>query len=168
MENITMKTTLYKTFLYVCAGLGTLVLPTGCSEDKMDEINQDINHPTSVNTSFLITEVEMSTAFSVTGGDYSAFLSVIMEHEGGTVEQLYEADHRLFQMEDASNWGNCWGYIYNNLNACQDVINACSAEGVEANNHVNRGIARTMMAYNLAFLTDMHGDVPWSEALNFR
>ena len=163
-----MKTTLYKTFLYVCTGLGTLVLPTGCSEDKMDEINQDINHPTSVNTSFLITEVEMSTAFSVTGGDYSAFLSVIMEHEGGTVEQLYEADHRLFQMEDASNWGNCWGYIYNNLNACQDVINACSAEGVEANNHVNRGIARTMMAYNLAFLTDMHGDVPWSEALNFR
>ena len=38
-----MKTTLYKTFLYVCTGLGTLVLPTGCSEDKMDEINQDIN-----------------------------------------------------------------------------------------------------------------------------
>ena len=164
-----MKTTLlYKTFLYVCAGLGTLVLPTGCSEDKMDEINQDINHPTSVNTSFLITEVEMSTAFNVTGGDYNAYLAICMEHEAGTAEQLYETDHRMFQMEDASNFGNCWGYIYNNLNACQDVINACSAEGAEANNHVNRGIARTMMAYNLAFLTDMHGDVPWSEALNFR
>ena len=77
-----MKTTLYKTFLYVCTGLGTLVLPTGFSEEKMYEINQDINHPTRVNTSFLITEVEMSTAFSVTGGAYSAFLSVIMEHEG--------------------------------------------------------------------------------------
>ena len=159
-----MKIAIYKRIMGLCAGA---IFLSACTDTIMNDINEDVNHPTSVASSFIVTEVLTNTAFSVLGGDYNAYIAVCMEHEGGASEQMYETDHRMFQMEDASSFGNCWGYVYNNLNACQDIINICSEGGSEAGNLVNRGIGKTMMALNLANLTDLHGDVPWTEALNF-
>ena len=45
------------------------------------------------------------------------------------------------------------------------IIEKCSEGGSEAGNYHTLGIAQILSAYNLATLTDMMGDVPWSEAL---
>jgi hypothetical protein len=133
----------------------------------MDEINKDINHPTAVSSAFIVTHIETATAFGITGGDFNSYLAVCMEHEAGAAEQMYETDRRYTVMEDPSTFGNNWAELYNILAACKDVIRICSEDGDEADNLVNRGIAKAMMAYNLAILTDIFGDAPWTEALDF-
>ena len=45
------------------------------------------------------------------------------------------------------------------------IIEKCSPGGNEEDNTLILGMAQIMKAYNLAILTDMFGDVPWSEAL---
>jgi hypothetical protein len=140
---------------------------TSCSEDTLDEINRDINHATSVSSAFIVTHILTSTAFSIAGGDMNSYLAVCVEHEAGAAEQMYDTDHRYTSMEEPSSFGNNWAEVYNTLSNCKDVIRICSEAGAEPDNRVNRGIARTMMAYNLALLTDLFGDVPWSEALDF-
>jgi hypothetical protein len=133
----------------------------------MDEINRDINHPTAVSSNFIITQIETATAFNISGGDVNSYLAVCMEHEAGAAEQMYETDHRFTSMEDPSTFGNTWMYLYSTLGACKDVIGICSEGGAEEGNLVNRGIAKALMAYNLAILTDLFGDAPWSQALDF-
>jgi hypothetical protein len=140
---------------------------TSCSEDILDEINKDINHPTAVSSGFIITHVETSTAFSVSGGDFNSYLAVCMEHEAGAAEQMFITDHRYVSMEEPSNFGNNWAELYNLLAACKNIVSICSEGGAEEGNLINRGIAKALMAYNLAILTDLFGDAPWTEALDF-
>lgn len=46
-----------------------------CSEDKMDEINKNINDPTDVASRLIITDVITKSAFTITGSDL-AFLCI--------------------------------------------------------------------------------------------
>jgi hypothetical protein len=151
----------------LCIYAASLAVLASCSDDTMDEINKDINHPTAVSSSFIITQVETSTAFLVTGGDFNSYLAVCMEHEAGAAEQMFDVDHRYVAMEEPSSFGNNWAYLYEVLANCKDVVSICSEGGAEEGNLVNRGIAKAIMAYNLATLTDLFGDAPWSEALDF-
>jgi len=45
------------------------------------------------------------------------------------------------------------------------IIAKCSEGGSDEGNTAILGMAQVLMAYNLAMLTDVMGDVPWSEAL---
>jgi len=163
-----MKKILYINVLRLTIAAAVLSgLTLSCSDDVMDEINKDINHPTSLSSNFVITQVQTSLAFNVVGGDYNSYIAVCIEHEGGADSQMYETDMRYYVMEDPSSWGNTWAYTYNNLAACKDIIRICSEGGAEPDNAVNLGIGKTLMAYQLALATDLHGDIPWSEALDF-
>ena len=55
--------------------------------------------------------------------------------------------------------------LYTNLYELKIIIDKCSTGGSEEGNYHTLGIAQILSAYNLAILTDMFGDVPWSEAL---
>jgi hypothetical protein len=160
-----MKKIIYNVLTAIAAAF--IGLATSCSEDVMDEINRDINHPTAVSSNFIVTQVETSTAFSVSSGDFNTYLAVCVEHEGGADAQMFDTDHRYFVIEDPSSFGNIWTNVYQNLAACKDIVRICSEGGDEPDNAVNRGIGKTLMAYNLAILTDLFGDAPWSEALDF-
>ncbi|MDR1646058.1 MAG: SusD/RagB family nutrient-binding outer membrane lipoprotein [Tannerellaceae bacterium] len=151
----------------LCVSLTSFLGWTACSDDTLDEINKDRNHPTAVSSNFIITHIETSTAFSITGGDFNSYLAVCLEHEAGAAEQMFNTDHRYVSMEEPSSFGNQWAEAYTVLADCKDIISICSEGGAEEGNLVNRGIAKTIMAYNLALITDLFGDVPWTEALDF-
>jgi hypothetical protein len=151
----------------LCLAIALIAGWTSCSEDTLDTINADINHPTAVSSNFIVTQIETSTAFNITGGDMNSYLAVAMEHEAGAAEQMFNADHRYVTFEEPSSFNNNWSEAYTLLADCKDVISICSEGGAEEGNLVNRGIARTLMAYNLAIITDLFGDVPWTEALDF-
>ena len=144
----------------LCIALGS------CSEDKMDEINENKNNPTEMASKFILTDVMTSTAFDLVGADLSFYASMYVEHNVGIFNQYYQAEIRNNQPAQSSTYGNQWGQIYTNLAHLKDCLQKCQPGGTEAENYHGLGIAQVMTAYDLALLTDLFGDVPWTEALH--
>jgi len=105
------------------------------------------------------------TAFSVTGSDFAFYASVYTEHNVGIYNQMYSAEIRAGEPSLATTYNNTWGSVYENLYNLKLIINKTSAGGDEEDNFHTLGIAQILTAYNLAILTDLMGDVPFSEAL---
>jgi len=136
-----------------------------CSEDVMDRVNQNVNDPTDIETRLIITDAMTSTAFSVLGSDLAFYSSIYMEHNVGVFGQFYNAEIRSAEPTSATTYNNSWGTLYNNLYNLKVIIEKCSPGGSEAGNFHTLGISQVLTALNLAILTDLMGDVPWSEAL---
>lgn len=135
-----------------------------CSEKKMDEINQERNNALNMDANNMLPNIELKSAFETNGIDIAWYATVYIEHSAGTWAQSATADKRIGQ-NDASLFNNNWVGLYNVLNICKEVINKTEATGTEPDNYGTRGVAEVLTAYNLAVLTDMWGDVPWTEAL---
>lgn len=149
--------------------LGLLASPiafVSCSENILDEVNANPNNPVDVNAKFILADVITKTAFSNVGGDINTYLASYVEHEVGTHNQLWNAEARQSQPSLSSTFNNPWGSIYETLRNAKIVIAKCSTDGFEAGNNTTLGIAQVLAAYNLALLTDMFGDVPYSEAFD--
>jgi hypothetical protein len=142
-----------------------LAILTACSEDVMDEINQNPNNPTAVASRFILTDVMTSTAFSITGADYAFYSSVFMELNVGIWGQMYNAEIRVSEPTSSTTYNNIWNAQYRNLYQLKLVIDKCSDGGNEAGNFYNLAIAQILSAYNLAMLTDLMGDIPYTEAM---
>lgn len=137
---------------------------TACSESVMDEINQNPNNPTSMASRFILTDVMTSTSFSITGADYAFYASCYLELNVGVWGQMYNAETRVSEPISSTTYNNGWVAQYNNLHSLKIIIEKCTT-GDEAGNYLNLGIAQVLSAYNLAMLTDLYGDVPYTEAL---
>lgn len=152
---------LYKVFL------GVFIISFGlygCSEDIMDDINRDINHTQDVPAKFILADVITSTAFYNVGGDLNTYTSAYIEHEVGTHNQLFRAEHREGEPMLSSTFNNVWFNLYNSLKNARMVVDKTSAGGPQEGNNVTKGMGEVMVALNSAILTDMFGDVPWTEA----
>ena len=137
-----------------------------CSESIMDDINRNVNDPTDMVTRLSITDAMTASAFSVAGNDFNFYASVYIEHNAGTWNQFYNADIRSAEPTSSTTYNNSWVSVYANLYNLDKIINKCSEGGSEEGNYHTLGIAQILTAYNLAVVTDMMGDVPWSEALS--
>jgi hypothetical protein len=131
----------------------------------MQEINKDKNHPSGVASRLIITDVINSTSFSVTGADFAFYASAYVEYNVGIYNQLYNAEIRVGEPTSATTYNNAWSNVYSNLLNLKTIIEKCSPGGDEEDNTTVLGIAQILSAYNLALLTDLMGDVPWTEAL---
>jgi hypothetical protein len=136
-----------------------------CSEDIMDDINKNVNDPTDVGSNLIITDAMVTSAFSITGSDLAFYASVYIEHNVGIWNQSYNAEIRSGEPISATTYNNNWNSMYNNLYNLKVIIEKCSEGGSEEGNFHTLAIAQTLTAHNLATLTDLMGDVPWSEAL---
>lgn len=136
----------------------------GCSEDKMDDINKDTNHTNSVDAKFILTDVITSTAFSNVSGDLNTYGSAYVEYETGVDNQLYNAEIRLNEPTAASTFNNTWTGLYTTLKNARIALGQCEEGMRDEGNDITKGIALVLAAYNGALLTDMYGDVPFSEA----
>lgn len=140
-----------------------LLFVSSCSEDKMDEINRDVNNALTMSAQSELPDVMLKSAFETTGTDIAWYATVYVEHSAGTWAQSSDADNRVGQ-SSASLLNNNWNSLYDVLEILNDIIVKTSAAGGEDNLYA-RGIAQILTAYNLAVLTDMWGEVPWTEAL---
>jgi hypothetical protein len=131
----------------------------------MDDINKDVNNPTDIASPLIITDAMTSSAFSTTGGDFALYASLYIEHNVGIWDQFFQSEIRTTGPTSSSTYNNSWASIYANLYALKKIITKCSDGGSEAGNYHTLGIAEILTAYNLAFLTDGMGDVPWTKAL---
>jgi hypothetical protein len=150
-------------YLIITAILTVTLL--SCSEKIMDEINKNVNNPTDMQSALIITDVMTNTAFSVTDGDFAFYASVYMEHNVGIYNQFYNAEIRSSEPTSSTTYNNTWDAVYANLYSLKVIIDKCSAGGSEDGNYHTKGIAQILSALNLATLTDVMGDVPWTQAL---
>lgn len=151
-----------KKIFYLIVSL--LFITVACSEDKMDEINEDLNNAQEMATKNLIPDLLLKSGFETTGTDIAWYTTVYIEHNAGTWNQSYQADQRNGQ-ESASLFNNNWNSIYDVMNIAKTIINATDPEtGAEPDNYWTRGLGQLFMAYNLAVATDMWGDIPYEEA----
>lgn len=148
--------------ILIAASMSVLVV--SCSEDIMDRINEDNNHSKSVQSKFILADVITSTAFNNVGGDFNTYTSAYVEHEAGTHNQLYRAEHRESEPSAASTFNNTWGTCYSALKNARIIISQCSEGGSQEGNRVTRGMAEVMAALNSGIIADMFGNAPWSEA----
>lgn len=142
----------------------SIVAISSCSDDIMDDINKDLNNSTNVESKFMLPSVIVETAFGTAGSDIAWYSSVYIEQSAGTFGQLQTADNRI-GCREASLFNNSWNSVYSNLMVLKDITAKCSPTGAEPKNYITLGISQVLTAYNLAVLTDMWGQVPWSQAL---
>ncbi|MFV0522218.1 MAG: SusD/RagB family nutrient-binding outer membrane lipoprotein [Mangrovibacterium sp.] len=151
-----------KYFASVAAFAGVLA---SCSQDRLDEINNNVNNPTDVSSTYIIPDVLMNTGFNIVGADLNFYAEVYSELQVGIYNQMYNAETRSSEPQSSTTYNNQWLGLYNNMYNLKVVMEKCSTGGEEEGNYVTLGIAQVMNAYNLATLTDLFGDVPYSEAL---
>ncbi|WP_160712442.1 SusD/RagB family nutrient-binding outer membrane lipoprotein [Chitinophaga solisilvae] len=137
---------------------------TACSNKIMDDINENLNDPKDVTAINELPSVLVETAVGTAGTDIAWYASVFIEHNVGTWGQMQDADTRV-GVTSSSLGNNNWNSAYDNLMILADMIKKCSPSGTEPKNAAVLGMAQVLMAYNLAVVTDVWGQVPYSEAL---
>jgi hypothetical protein len=143
---------------------------TACTEDTLDKINKDREHPSpdAVPAYLQLSEAIMSTGFNTVSGDYAFYLASLNEQEIGVGNnQLMKAELRNSNEWAASTtFNNVWNSTYSNLLNIREIIRKIET-GVPGNigQYDLLGMAQVLEALNFGILTDMHGDIPYSEAL---
>ena len=150
---------------YLVVLLASFIGLFSCSENVMQKINQNKNNPTDVASKLIITDVINNTSYTVTGSDFAFYASVYIEYNVGIYNQLYNAEIRTSDPVSATTYNNIWDAVYSNLLNLKTIIAKCSPDGAEPDNTTVLGMAQVLSAYNLAMLTDLMGDIPWTEAL---
>ncbi len=128
----------------------------GCTKD-FEEINVNPNTPVDVQPEFLLRKILY---------DYSEQMSYEGFVAGNLLGQYFTAiDFNLFDRHSLSEpqyGGKPWSFLYENLRD-NDILITKSRSNLAA--AVYEGPALIYKAYVTAALTDMYGDVPYSEAL---
>lgn len=141
-----------KTALYTLVAFAALLSCT----TNFEEINTNSNSPVTVQPSLLLRQVIY---------DYGEQMSYEGFTAGNLLGQYSTAlDFNLFDRHDLKSpqlGGNPWPIFYKNLRD-NEIILDLSQESTAF--EVYEGPARILKAYMTAALTDLYGDVPYSEA----
>ncbi|RMG67546.1 MAG: SusD/RagB family nutrient-binding outer membrane lipoprotein [Bacteroidetes bacterium] len=133
-----------------------LLVATGCNEFAVENLNPDATLNISNNPELLLTGVIREPATRMVGAGWS---------EGNLMAQ-YGARF-VFTSFDLFDWGaqsGHWNQLYLSARDAQELYTIASASG----NKSYQGVALIMKSWMFQILTDLWGDVPYSEALKGR
>lgn len=143
----------YKKYILLSA---VLIGMSACT-DGFEEINTNPNAPVDVQPGLLLRQVQWDYAEQMS---YEGFVA------GNLLGQYFTAiDFNLFDrhsLNESQFGGNPWDILYVNLRDNEIILNKSQDSPALA---VYEGPARILKAYMTAALTDIFGDVPYSEAL---
>lgn len=141
-----------KLILYLI--IPVLFSSAGCK--KFLDVNQTPNNPTSVPPSTLLPTTTVAIAFA-NANDLDRATSVLIQHLAGTGSQA--SDYDVYKLE--GYFDNQWNLeLYNG--AINNLVLLINKFGDA--NPAYGGIAKLEMAYAFSMLTDLWGDVPYSQA----
>lgn len=133
-----------------------IILALFASCKKYLDVNQTPNNPTSVPPSVLLPTTTTAIAFANTN-DLDRATSLLMQHIAGLASQA--VDYDVYKLE--GYFDNQWNFeLYNGaINNLVKLIDDHSATSPAYS-----GIAKLELAYAVSMLTDLWGDVPYSQA----
>lgn len=137
------------------------ILFTSC-EDWIDpEINVDPDNPKDVSLGVLLPAIEGSFGYYYGGIDIVGIQSVWMQQYTGQDRQFVAINNYTIRQSDPNN---LWNSMYQGvmMDIKQYITKASNPDAYEAN---CLGVGKVLWAMSLATVTDVWGDVPYSEAL---
>ena len=144
-----------------------VTLFVSCSEDMLDRINERETSKTAnkVAAKFQLTDAEVATAYGTVNGAYAWYVSSYTEQLFGTGNnQMKNTELRNTNETAASTtFNNEWNSTYANLFNINQMIEKCSDGGINSSQKDILGMAQILYALNWGVLTDLHGDIPFSE-----
>jgi len=147
-----------KRFKHITIILFSLLVTVSCDKD-FEEINTDPNNPTAVPSDLLIPGVvrgaQNRSNSTFTGGDMGSCWSQQFAKVQYNDEERYIPRQGVIQ----SVWDDFYAVVISDANAMYNIA------ATEENNNM-MGVALTLQAYGYLFLTDVYGDIPFSEAIN--
>lgn len=137
-----------------------LALVLGSCKKWIDtKMNVNPDAPKDVPMASLVPAIEASMAYTLIGGnDYSRVTSQWMQYFNGIARQSQGESNYIWHDGDVDNvWNTAYSQIMENLTI---VISKAKS----AHDNMNMGIANVLMAESLGFVTDVWGDIPYSQA----
>ena len=125
---------------------------------KTLDINDDPNNFTDVPASLLLPAAQVQFAYTL-GGDVSRVTGNFVQHYAGHRNQPLE--YNQYDVNPASTdglWTSMYAVVLRDLKSVQD-------KGRETGDSIYVGISQILMAHAFSVLTDMYGDIPFSQAL---
>lgn len=129
-----------------------------CNRDKFLDVNTTPNAPTAVTMPVLLTSTVINTGFMATN-ELGRATSVLTQQYAGIANASAAYDTYVLR----GSFDNQWNFeLYGGtlINA-QTLIDLAASKSSPAYG----GIAKLLKAYNFAVVTDLWGDVPYSQAL---
>lgn len=147
----------YLSIFRYAAASALLLAASSCDKDKFLGNNLDPNNPQVVPPGVILTSLEAHTAF-VTTNTVGRVTELFMQHYAGAANQPLNQDTYAIRGEFDNEWQ--FDLYAGTLADAQNII-----DNSDKNGPAYTGIAKLLKAYNFAFVTDLWGDVPYSQAL---
>ncbi|MBU3678348.1 MAG: SusD/RagB family nutrient-binding outer membrane lipoprotein [Candidatus Kapabacteria bacterium] len=140
-----------------CSAL--LVVLTACDTWIDPKINVNPNTPETAAYSVVLPTVQAGMAY-VMGGDFGRYTSVLNQQNTGVDRQHLGIYNYQFTESDVNN---AWSTMYTGpMNDLAILIERAKADGAP---HY-QGVFQVLMAYGMITMSDLWGDIPYSEALS--
>ena len=144
-----------RNILPVRLGIAALLLAaTGCNGYL--DVNNTPNRPLVVTPAVLLAGIEGTTGFTVTN-DLERVSALLVQHSAGILNQMSDYDRYVLRGSFDNQWN---GELY----AGSLVNTKLLIDQNQAANPFYAGIGKLLRAYNFAIVTDLWGDVPYSQA----
>ncbi len=148
----------YTTIKFIGIFLLISLMTSSCKKWIDPDINISPNSPSDVTVNFLLPSAEAGIGYAV-GGDLGYGALIWMQQYAGGGNQPWAYDRYNFTQSDIDNvWK--WGMYAAPMMDVYQVIQKATAEGSP---HYS-GIAKILMAYSLGNMSDLFGNIPYSEA----
>ncbi|UYZ62595.1 SusD/RagB family nutrient-binding outer membrane lipoprotein [Hymenobacter weizhouensis] len=140
------------------AALGLLLGSTACEKELLD-INKDPNNPATADVSLVLPSGQGTASF-IMGGQYNILGEILAQHMGAM-----GAQYRGYDQYNLSS-GTLDGFQFQALyaGALRDFEYVIQ-EGTKSGEWRMVGIAKILKAHTFQVLTDLYGDLPFSQAL---
>ena len=145
---------IYYSFLLVLSAFSFFA----CEGFLADDINLDPNKPGAVPVNAILPNIEIRIA-DVYGGDTSRFNSLIAQHVEGVARQWSSFNN--YNGLTPNRFNTAWTNYYENILI---EVNAMIAQAEDNGYNHYAGVGKVLKAFSLMVMTDMWGDIPYTEA----
>lgn len=132
-------------------------LSAGCKKWIDSHVNVDPDRPLDVPMSLLLPSIQAHMAYDIGGNDAVRITGILMQHLDGVGRQSLAQGHYNINNSDPDN---LWNDMY--ASDMEDIAILIQKAG-EQNSPAWAEIGKIMMAQSIAFVTDLWGNVPYSE-----
>ncbi len=132
-----------------------ILLLFSCKKN-FEDLNIDPNNPVSADVKLVLTAAEdnILSEYSRTEESY--------DYKSGTFIRAFAGSLNFFdQWDEITNRDSDWDKIYNGMLDAKDVIKRGTEQ--ELWHHV--AVAKILTAHSLGYMTDIYGEIPYSQAL---
>lgn len=135
-----------------------MLLFSSCDTWIDTDLNIDPDSPQDVPMNLLLPSIEANIAYDFGGNDAVRISGILIQWWDGMARQSQSQSHYTITNSDPNNlWNGAYAGI---MQDCKILIT--KAEELESPHFA--GVGKTMLALSIGFMTDMFGDIPYSEA----